>query len=39
MPLLSVLDGPFYGDGPVCRMESAIPAVWPDNTAAVRSQR
>jgi hypothetical protein len=32
-------DGPFYGDGPVCRMELAIPAVWPDNTAAVRSQR
>jgi hypothetical protein len=32
-------DGPLSGDGPICRMELAIPAVWPDSTAAVRSQK
>jgi hypothetical protein len=32
-------DGPLYGDGPIWRMELAIPAVWPDSTAAVRSQK
>ena len=32
-------DGPLYVDGPIWRMELAIPAVWPDSTAAVRSQK
>ena len=32
-------DGPLYGDGPIWRMELAIPAVWPDSTAAVRSHK
>jgi hypothetical protein len=32
-------DGPWYGDGPIWRMELAIPAVWPDSTSAVRSQK
>jgi hypothetical protein len=31
-------DGPMYGDGPIWRMEPAVPAVCPDSTAAVRSQ-
>jgi len=31
-------DGPMYGDGPLWRMELAVPAVCPDCTAAVRSQ-
>jgi hypothetical protein len=29
-PALMRWDGPLYGDGPVWRMELAIPAVWPD---------
>jgi hypothetical protein len=32
-------DGPLYGDGPIWRMELAVPAVWPDSTAAARSQK
>jgi hypothetical protein len=32
-------DGPLYGDGPIWRMELAIPAAWPTSTAAVRSQK
>jgi hypothetical protein len=32
-------DGPLYGDGPIWRMELAIPAVWPDSSAAARSQK
>jgi hypothetical protein len=32
-------DGPLYGDGPVWRMELAVPAVWPDSTAAAPSQK
>ncbi len=31
-------EGPLYDDGPICRMEMANPAVWPDSTAAVRPQ-
>jgi hypothetical protein len=31
-------DGPMYGDRPIWRMELAVPAVFPDSTAAVRSQ-
>jgi hypothetical protein len=38
-PALVRWDGPLYGDGPVWRMELAIPAVWPDSTAAARSQK
>jgi len=31
-------DGPLYVDGPIWRMELAIPAVWPDSkTAALRN--
>jgi hypothetical protein len=30
--------GPIYGDGPIWRMELAVPAVCPDCTPAVRSQ-
>jgi hypothetical protein len=30
-------DGPLSGEGPVLRMELAIPAVWPDSKAAVGS--
>jgi hypothetical protein len=32
-------DGPLYGYGPIWRMELAVPAVWPDSTAAARSQK
>lgn len=32
-------DGPLYGDGPIWRMELAVPAVWPDSTAAAPSQK
>jgi hypothetical protein len=32
-------DGPLYGDGPIWRMELAVPAVWPDNAAAIGSQK
>jgi hypothetical protein len=32
-------DGPLFGDGPIWRMELAVPAVWPDSTAAARSQK
>ena len=32
-------DGHLYVDGPIWRMELAIPAVWPDSTTAVRSQK
>jgi hypothetical protein len=32
-------DGPLYGDGPIWRMELAIPAVFPDSSAAARSQK
>jgi hypothetical protein len=32
-------DGPLYGDGPIWRMELAVPAAWPDSTAALRSQK
>jgi len=32
-------DGPLTGDGPICRMELAVPAVWPDTTAAARSEK
>jgi hypothetical protein len=32
-------DGPLYGDGPIWRMELAVPAVWPDSKAAARSQK
>jgi hypothetical protein len=32
-------DGPLYGDGPIWRMELAVPAVWPNNTAAAPSQK
>ena len=38
-PGLRKSDGPLYGDGPIWRMELAVPAVWPDSTAAVRSQK
>jgi len=38
-PALVRWDGPLYGDGPVWRMELAIPAVWPDSRAALRSQK
>jgi hypothetical protein len=31
-PALIRWDGPLYGDGPVWRMELAIPAVWPNST-------
>jgi len=31
-------DGPLYGDGPVWRMELAVPA-WPDKAASVRSRK
>ena len=30
-PAFARSDGPFSGDGPVLRMELAIPAVWPDS--------
>ena len=30
-PAFARSDGPFAGDGPVLRMELAIPAVWPDS--------
>ena len=32
-------DGPLYADGPVWRMELAIPAAWPDSSAAVPSEK
>jgi hypothetical protein len=32
-------DGPLYGDGPVWRMELAIPAVWSDSAPATLSQK
>ena len=32
-------DGPLYGDGPIWRMELAVPAVWPDSTASAPSQK
>ena len=32
-------DGPLYGDGPIWRMELAVPAVWPDSSAAAKSQK
>jgi hypothetical protein len=32
-------DGPLYGDGPIWRMELAVPAVWPDSATAVRSPK
>ena len=32
-------DGPLYGDGPIWRMELAVPAVWPNNAAAIASQK
>jgi hypothetical protein len=32
-------DGPLYGDGPIWRMEPAIPAEWPNSTASARSQK
>jgi len=32
-------DGPLYGDGPIWRMELAIPALWPDSKAAPRSPK
>ena len=38
-PALVRWDGPWYGDGPVWRIELAIPAVWPDSTAAVSSHK
>jgi hypothetical protein len=31
-------DGPLSPDGPIWRMELAVPVVLPDSTAAVRSQ-
>jgi hypothetical protein len=39
VPAFVRLDGPLYGDGPIWRMELAIPAVWPDSMPAVRSQK
>ena len=32
-------DGPLYGDGPIWRMELAVPAVWPDSATAARSPK
>jgi hypothetical protein len=32
-------DGPLYGDGPVWRMELAVPAKWPDSTEGERYQK
>jgi len=32
-PAFARADGPLYGDGPIVRMELAIPAVWPDSGA------
>jgi len=32
-------DGPLYVDGPIWRMELAVPAAWPASTAAARSQK
>ncbi len=32
-------DGPMYEDGPIWRMELAVPPVWPDSSAAARSQK
>jgi hypothetical protein len=33
-PAFARSDGPFSGDGPVLRMELAIPAVWPDSASS-----
>jgi hypothetical protein len=38
-PAVRRSDGPLYGDGPIWRMELAVPAVWPDSKAAARSQK
>jgi hypothetical protein len=32
-------EGPFNGDGPIWRLELAIPAVWPEKGAATDSQK
>jgi hypothetical protein len=32
-------EGPFNGDGPMRRIELAIPAVWPERAAAISSQK
>jgi hypothetical protein len=32
-------EGPLYGDGPVWQMELAVPTIWPQNNAPVRSQK
>jgi hypothetical protein len=32
-PAFIRFDGPLYGDGPIWRMELAVPATWPTNTA------
>jgi hypothetical protein len=32
-PAFIRFDGPLYGDGPIWRMELAVPATWPSNTA------
>jgi hypothetical protein len=37
-PALVRWDGPLNTDGPVWRMELAIPAVWPDTTGVPRQK-
>ena len=37
-PSFARSDGPFSGDGPILRMELAIPATWPDSKSAQNSQ-
>jgi hypothetical protein len=32
-------EGPLYGDGPVWRMELAVPTIWPQSKAPIRSQK
>jgi hypothetical protein len=32
-------DGPLYKDGPIWRMELAVPAAWPDTTAGTQSHK